>query len=910
MTLLVTAAELDARRAAATGPLQPLAASLVGELEPLLHREIFIPEEKALLSRIGGRCSRDGAWLEFDPWSPRLHRCPVCATTYDDELHYRFWIYWYQLWLAERAVHAALLSTLGVDQRLATIAREILGRYADSYLRYPNRDNVLGPTRLFFSTYLESIWLLQVCIATDLLEHGGEVDSSLSDRVRDRVIEPAGEIIALYDEGQSNRQVWNNAALLASSLLLGDGAAAEQAVFGGSGVASQLGVSLLSDGTWYEGENYHLFAHRGLWYGATMAEHAGLELPPPLVTRFEDGFAAPLLTALPDLTLPARRDSQYGISLRQWRIAEHLELGLARREDVRVIGALARLYRDDVPRRDTGRSRSAADVERNAPPSALSRDDLSWRALLHARPTLPPLQPMVPSSALLDAQGVAVFRRADAYVALDYGHSGGGHGHPDRLNMLLAKASTRWLDDMGTGSYVDASLHWYRSTLAHNAPLVNGRSQARISGRLLAHDEQQAFGWVSAAVEEIAPGTSVARSLIVAPDYVIDELRWRADNRVTLDLPLHVGARVVSGAAAAGAGMPYGSEGMEDGFRFLHDAERERSRAGDTVHLVADDDTSRHRLWAWATSDRDVDWWRAVAPGAPGAGERAFRILRAAGDSGTHRMVWCWSDAVESVSFDGDAISVVHRNGARDVHSRKPDGWRVERGDGAEPRIVHLCGLVDEAAEVEDVVVTDVVDATPDVLELGEPWTSDLGEEHYRRSEESWSEAGRPEAVVALEWNGERLCVRVVLPRSELTFVPADAVNPYDNEPADINGDGVQLYLFTPGDLAGWMLVPEQNRGTVRVRPIDGWKSERPIAASWRRVANGYELTADLPMPRIGSAAGPTQIGLDVIANEKPLSRVRRRGQLVLSGARKEFVYLRGDRHEPGRLLPFVLANG
>lgn len=909
MTLLVTPAELDARRAAAAAPLRPLATSLARELEPLLERDVFIPEEKALLSRIGGRCPSDGSLLDFDPWSPRVHRCPVCGSSYDDELHYRFWIYWYQLWLAERVVHAAVLSTLGVDDRFAAFARAILGRYAHSYLSYPNRDNVLGPTRLFFSTYLESIWLLQVCVAMDLLEQGGMADPALGDRVRACVIEPAREIIASYDEGQSNRQVWNNAALLASSLLLGDGAAAEQAVFGGSGVASHLGAALLSDGTWYEGENYHLFAHRGLWYGVTMAERSGLEVPPTLAARFDEGFATPLLTALPDLTLPARRDSQYGISLRQWRIAEHLELGLGRRHDARLIGALARLYGDDVRREDTGRARSAADVERNARPSALSREDLSWRALLHARPDLPPLERLPTDSALLDAQGIAVFRRDATYAALDYGHSGGGHGHPDRLNVLLANGPTRWLDDMGTGSYVDVSLHWYRSTLAHNAPLVNGRSQARVNGRLLAHEEQRPFGWVSAAADEIGPATSVARTLVVTPHYAVDELRWRADKRVTVDLPLHVDARVVSGAAAAGAGMPYGSDGMEDGFRFLHDAVREQSRAGAVVHLVAGADSADRRLRAWATSDCDADWWRADAPGAPGAGEHAFRILRATADSGMHRIVWCWSDNIESASFEGDTIAVLHRDGTREIHSRAVEGWRIEQRHDAKSRVIELRGLVDAAPDAEDLSVADVAAAMPAVLVRGEPWTADLGEDHYRRSEESWREARRPEAVVSLEWTGEWLRLRVVVASSELTFVAADAVNAYDNEPADINGDGIQLYLFTPGDLAGWMLVPEANGTTVRIRPIDGWKSDRPISASWRPVADGYELTVELPMSG-GMGAGPAQIDLDVIVNEKPRGRVRRRGQLVLSGGREEFVYLRGDRHEPGRLLSFVLSNG
>ena len=104
----------------------------------------------------------------------------------------------------------------------------------------------------------------------------------------------------------------------------------ERAIHGAGGLEQFLRTALLADGTWYEGENYHLFAHRGLWYLMTLAEHVGATLPADLVRRFETGFAAPLKTALPDFTFPSRRDSQYRASLRQWRIAESLELGLAR----------------------------------------------------------------------------------------------------------------------------------------------------------------------------------------------------------------------------------------------------------------------------------------------------------------------------------------------------------------------------------------------------------------------------------------------------------------------------------------------------------------------------------------------------------------------------------------------------
>src|SRR5690348_8049558 len=448
MTLLVSTEVLRIRSAIASAELAPLADGLLAELEPLTAREVYIPPEKALLSREGGRCPRDGATLAFDPFSPHRHRCPVCGNTYTGAFHDRFWVFWYHLWLAERAVHGALLAALRCDERAGAFAARILDRYADQYLRYPNRDNVLGPTRPFFSTYLESIWLLNLCIATDLLEQWRPQEAALGARVRERIIEPSAALIDTYDEGASNRQVWNDAALLAASQLLDRAELGERALFGQSGVTYHLANGMLADGTWYEGENYHLFAHRGLWYAVSIAGANGMALPEALLARFQKGFATPFLSALPDMTLPSRRDSQYAISLRQPRFAELCELGLARQAgegDRRLRSALRRLYMDDVPRRETGRAQTTADVERNLPGTHLTRADLGWRSLLFARPTLPALRSATLGSVLLDAQGLAVFRRANErlYAALDYGASGGGHGHPDRLNVLLSDGETR-----------------------------------------------------------------------------------------------------------------------------------------------------------------------------------------------------------------------------------------------------------------------------------------------------------------------------------------------------------------------------------------------------------------------------------------------------------------------------------
>src|SRR6516164_9304697 len=214
MTVLLDHDSLERRRVVAAGPLRALAESLASDLEPLLSRDIYFPAEKALLSRAGGRCESDGTMLDFDPFSPQEHRCPRCGRVYTGELHDRFWNYWYQLWLAERAVHGAVLASLGYGDRFAALTHDILDGYSERYLRYPNVDNVLGPTRLFFSTYLESIWLLQICVAADLM---AVREPGLVERVRADIVEPSRALIAEFDEGGSNRQVWNDAALLASA---------------------------------------------------------------------------------------------------------------------------------------------------------------------------------------------------------------------------------------------------------------------------------------------------------------------------------------------------------------------------------------------------------------------------------------------------------------------------------------------------------------------------------------------------------------------------------------------------------------------------------------------------------------------------------------------------------------------
>jgi hypothetical protein len=901
VSLLVSSSELQQRATIARNELAGLANGLRTELAPFIGAPPDVPREKALLSRTGGRCTMDGALLRFDPYDPR-HVCSVCGREYAGGLHDRFRLYWYQLWLAERVLHAALLGVLLDDAPCRATAALLLDRYAGQYLRYPNADNVLGPSRPFFSTYLESIWLLQLVLALDFLETGAASPelASLGGRVRDRLIAPSAKLIASYDEGMSNRQVWNNAALLASARMLDDRVLFDNALRGRSGVHGHLVGALLTDGSWYEGENYHFFAHRGLWYGARLAREAGYPLPPALDERFQEGFVAPFRTVLPDMTFPSRRDSQYAVSVRQPRFAESCELGLAERDDRRLSGMLARLYDETLPRGDTGRASSSADVERNLPATGLRRDDLSWRTLLCARPTLPTSFAQPLRSDLLPAQGLGILRRESGgvYVSLDYGHSGGGHGHPDRLNLSLVANGERWFDDPGTGSYVDPSLHWYRSTLAHNAPLVDGHSQPRVHGGLNAYEDNDREGWVSAQAE-LAHGMVVCRTVVALPGYIVDELQWEGAAPHEIALPMH---DVESPAPSTPAPI-VGGAGEADGFNFLTGG-AQLARPDDGVFRAVGHGARNSRLDGWIFADDASTLWSASAPPPPNRdGRMPMLLLRQVAASAAFLAVWCWDGTVQSAQREGDVLIVERRDGSRHRHRRVPQGWLVEISEGQERRLVELRGLSSPLngrnADTRD---TPPRASAPAVLHAL-PATIELGEPHYRRSEFTWQGAGAPRAVVTITRPTlGTVQVSVDVLSSQRLFVPLTTENQLDNEPASINGDSVQLYAIAGTRNLGVLLVPDG--ASVAQRPVDGWANDLVVDARWRPTASGYVIDATLHID------GRTpEFALDVLVNDVVPGRARRRGQLVLSGAEGEFVYLRGDRQDPSRLRRFSLTN-
>ena len=902
----MTADELAARRQEiATSPdLQRLLARLTERAQPVLDRMPHVPEEKALLSADGGVCPADGAALVFDPWSPRAHRCPRCGASHTGERHDRNWARYQHLWLAERAAHLAALAALGTAPAATARAREILTVYGERYLRYPNRDNVLGPGRLFFSTYIESLWICNFLAAAVLLREAGHLDQPAARAVA-QVADEAANLIGEFDEWFSNRQTWNNAALTAIAVWFEDEDLAQRAIEGQTGLVAHLLRAFGRDGMWYEGENYHLFALRGLLTGVGWARQAGVDLfaDPRLAARLGATLRAPTLSALPDFTYPARKDSRFGVSLAQPACLELWEIGAARLGTGELDSWLSALYQAPAPAPEL-LDFYLHDAPLQPVPRPPSRDELSWWALLRMSPAPPADVPRwSPGSELLEGQGLAVLR-THGYASVECGPSGGGHGHPDRLHLTLHADGVHWLPDFGAGSYVAYDLSWYRSTLAHNAPRLDGTSQPLGDASCEAFEARGDWAWTRGRYGD------VTRTVVSGPAYLLDLVELAGREEHLLELPWHF-----AGEAAIETRGTWQPGELPDEFVTAVERFVPEGPGPVVLELVA----GGRRLRAHLVSSGEL--LRAEGPGAPGSGKRAaFFLMRVRGRGA--RIVTVLETvperaSVRAVRVQGDLIEVetVQGVGRHSIHS---GGWSID-GPGAGGG-VRLGGRRKVEPPLEPLIEADLptkasgsalrVDAPPGLdgtlagFDTAEPLAIDI-EDQYRRSEEPYPGPEDCSAVAYVNWSDEELYLAVDVTKPELCFRAPDAPPlQLDNEPDDVHSDGLQVYVQEgeAGDALGFLIVPVgEESGPLRVRAVQGTAARADLVrGTWRRTDGGYRVTLAIALSPGARAHAGGRLGFDLIVNEMLPGRVRRAGQLVWSGG-NNWVWLRGDRQPPER---------
>ncbi|MBI2300246.1 MAG: heparinase II/III family protein [Armatimonadetes bacterium] len=272
-------------------------------------------------------------------------------------------------------------------------------------------------------------------------------------------------------------------------------------------------------------------------------------------------------------------------------------------------------------------------MPRDRPAVPLGRTP-DWHWLTHHPPeTIPPALPLQATFAntgryengcsLLPSTGLAVLREADGdftdqpdstAAALSYGPYGGGHGHPDKLSLVVYAGGRQWLPLFGSMPYeTHWKAEWTAHTVSHNTVVLDETSQKpagernaqwpadsaadRVLGRLEAFEPAQKR--VAAVCDTAYPGVTLRRAVQVVGHLVVDDYRVEAQEPHAMDYVLHVDGELV--AASPQLPARTGALGTKCGYQLL------QQQAGGEVSgpavLTFAAGKQRLRLWLVAMDD-------------------------------------------------------------------------------------------------------------------------------------------------------------------------------------------------------------------------------------------------------------------------------------------------------------------
>jgi oligo-alginate lyase len=420
-------------------------------------------------------CKKDGAQLATV--SPTSHRCPVCGTVYHGDPYDAVIFYREHSGWAQAVRNLGLAYRFTCRREYAEKASEVLLAYADRYAGYAlhdiNGNSKVGGGHIMAQTLDESVWLIPVTFGYALVRDA--LPEVARAHIEKDLLVAAADVIRGHRMGIHNIQCWKNSAVGLAGLAANKQALVREAIDDPDrGFRVQVTKGVTDDGLWYEGSlGYHRYTMDALWPLAEAARLVGVDL---YSNRFRSMFDAPLALALPDGEAPGFNDNSGG--------------------NVRQAAALYELAYSRWKRPQYGRL--AAHSRRS-----------SLQALLFGEETLPE-GPFIPTaSVIMRSAGFAMLRADGNAVAIRFGKHGGGHGHPDKLNIVTFAGGHHFGLDPGSINYgVPLHRQWYRATIAHNTVAVDGRDQGSVDGQL----EQWSETSISARADAY-PGVRMRRTL-------------------------------------------------------------------------------------------------------------------------------------------------------------------------------------------------------------------------------------------------------------------------------------------------------------------------------------------------------------------------------------------------------------
>ncbi|HHT27967.1 MAG TPA: alginate lyase family protein, partial [Firmicutes bacterium] len=449
--------------------------------------------------------------------------------------------------LAKQAREAALGYAFTGDAAMAQAARKVLLTYARELKNYPLLIAYDG--RFHKQTLEESIWLLQMAWAYDLI-YNSEVLSAVDRQIIENdLLKEMIKTIDRYDKGLSNWQALHNAGIGAAAFVLGDQKWVEEVLTGSQGFTLHIGEGLRDDGIWWEQAiGYHNYTVTALAYLAEMAYRYGYDLyhlevrDKTLQAAFDGAIHHAFRSGLhpvvgnTSVTSALSFNWTYGLAAKHYQEDAYAVLARRRSGGGGILPTL--LY---VPQ--------------------MSQLNNLGNINIGTGPFAPGGLAIGGSSLLLDT-GMTVLRSPQGAggpdIAMLFKPHGikTGHQAADNLTIMLAADAGHWLSGPGSYSYDAAEQGtWYKQTVARNGVVVDQRSQypqdvgvgifvsdsnRPSSGELLHAVALPGLGYALAATDTAYSGVRMERLTLLHTPYVIDRYAVTSAKQHTYDYVLNI----------------------------------------------------------------------------------------------------------------------------------------------------------------------------------------------------------------------------------------------------------------------------------------------------------------------------------------------------------------------------------
>ncbi|NQT83113.1 heparinase II/III family protein [bacterium] len=441
-------------------------------------------------------CPEHGFFLRYNEQKPHEHYCPAGEHYVRGEKLDAYWRAITLRRIVDGARDLATVYAIERDRKFARAAGKMLLPFADYYGKYVQGRK---PPRLMWQTLDEATYILHAVAAYELIYDSEVLSEEHRRRIEEKWLKPTAEFIKSQTRVIHNIHCWQNSAVLCIGLVLGDKSLVDFAIENPrSGFRRQMAEGVLDDGLWRECSfGYHFYTISALENTIIPAMNNGIDISAELATA-RKMFMAPILCADGQFELPSPNDGRGGVLTRHTRAYE-LAYFLFPDEE-KFGGLLRRAYGASTTRRS-------------------GRDILFYGAEKLPKKALQPER----ASVNLTDSGLGILRssrgRDSTYIAMDYGPHGGGHGHPDKLNVILSGLGQMFSPDLGSAGYgLKVHRSWYKQSLSHNVVVVDRKSQKASAGKLVDFRGTGDVKWVSARADEAYPGVRWQRTVFLCDD--------------------------------------------------------------------------------------------------------------------------------------------------------------------------------------------------------------------------------------------------------------------------------------------------------------------------------------------------------------------------------------------------------